>query len=79
MSPIPLRTSHLELVINQSGDSDLAERAACELGQMRDALTHLSNHLVAVKRQTDHSVACLQSLIQEFEADSPAQLARRLA
>lgn len=79
MSPIPLRTSALERIIDSTTDQGLAELAADELAQMRDVVAHLGNHLVATKRQTDHSVAALQSVIHQFQPDPPAHFARRLA
>ncbi|CAB4122474.1 hypothetical protein UFOVP33_11 [uncultured Caudovirales phage] len=69
-------TPILELMLNES-DHPKTEQAIEELNRLREIHCHLATHLIAVKQQTDASVAGIQSLLGEVEPSPAPKLPRR--
>lgn len=69
-------TPILELMLNES-DHPETEKAIEELNRLREIHCHLATHLIAVKQQTDASVAGIQSLLSEIQPSPSTKLTRR--
>lgn len=61
------QTPSLSCVLNDS-NHPRADEAINELSRLREANYHLMSHLVAIKQQTDSSVAGIQSLLGKSTA-----------
>lgn len=68
-------TPVLELMLNES-DHPEADKAIEELNRLREMHCHLATHLIAVKQQTDASVAGIHSLLGKVEPHTAAKLTR---
>ncbi len=70
-------TPVLEILLDQSGD----EQAIAEYQKLRELHCHLASHLLAIKQQTDASIAGIQSitgnLVEQVQTDGAAHFSRR--